>query len=187
MSLRVGLIAVLLLPLPAAADTTRDPDEFRVDSTWVNVDGAVFEVNARIVYPLDERVRSALESGATVHYDLQAVVEKQSRYWFDNTLVDVVLRRSLNWSALTQRYVLRDVKTGEQRVLDSLEEALEAAGQVENWPVVVETQLDPDATYRIRVRAGYRRGNLPSSLLTLMPWSDGWNRRTDWNAWILPR
>lgn len=186
MSLRLGLVALFLVPL-AAANTVRDANAFHVDSTWVNVRGAVFEVNARIVYPLDERVRSALESGATVHYDLQAVIEKQSRYWFDNTLVDVVLRRALNWDALTQRYVLKDVSTGTQAVLTSLEEALEAAGQVENWPVVVETQLDPDANYRIRVRAGYRRGNLPNSLRALMPWSDGWNRRTDWNAWILPR
>jgi hypothetical protein len=186
MSLRTGLIALFLLPL-AAADTAPGASEFHVDSTWVNVRGAVFEVNARIVYPLDERVRGALESGATVYYDLQAVIEKQSRYWFDTTLVDVILRRALNWNALTQRYVLRDTATGAQRVLNSLEEALEAAGQVEDWPVVVETQLDPDATYRIRVRAGYRRGNLPASLRALMPWSDDWHRRTDWNAWILPR
>jgi hypothetical protein len=187
MRLGMGLFALFALPLLAVADAARDPDEFRVDSTWVNVRGAVFEVNARIVYPLDERVRSALEAGATVHYDLQAVVEKQSRYWFDNTLVDVILRRALNWNALTQRYVLGDTASGKQRVLNSLEEALEAAGQIEDWPVVVETQLDPDATYRIRVRAGYRRGNLPASLRALMPWSDGWNRRTDWNTWILPR
>ena len=33
-----------------------------------------------------------------------------------------------------------------------------AAGVVSGWPVVVEPQLDPDATYEIRVRAGIRRG-----------------------------
>jgi hypothetical protein len=186
MRLHAGLFALLLLPL-AAAGSSRDPDEFQVDSTWVNVRGAVFEVNARVLYPQDERLRSALESGATVHFDLQAVVEKKSRYWFDNTMVDVTLRRALNWNALTQRFVLKDAGTGAQRDLDSLDQALEAAGQIENWPVIVETQLDPNATYRIRVRAGYRRGNVPASLRVLMPWSDGWSRRTDWNAWTLPR
>jgi hypothetical protein len=37
------------------------------------------------------------------------------------------------------------------------------------------------------VRAGFRRGRLPDALRALVFWSDGWNRRSKWNAWILPR
>lgn len=186
MKLRAGLLTLLWLPL-FAAPAAYGAGEIEVESAWVNVRGAVFEVNARALFPADERVREALDAGATIDFGLQAVVEKQNRYWLDTTLVDVIYRRALSWNGVAQRYVLKDVDSGQVRSFATLDEALEAAGEVVNWPVVVEPQLDPDATYGIRVRAGYRRGSVPAALRTLMPWSDGWSLRSGWYAWILPR
>jgi hypothetical protein len=101
--------------------------------------------------------------------------------------VDIILRRELSWNEVSQRYVLRDIDRGVQETYTALDEALIAAGVVTDWPVVVEPQLDPDATYAIRVRAGIRRGHLPGALRTLIFWSDGWNRSSDWYSWTLPR
>jgi hypothetical protein len=50
----------------------------------------------------------------------------------------------------------------------TLDQALEAAGIVEGWPVVVEPQLDPDSTYTISVRAGVRRGRMSDALRALI-------------------
>lgn len=182
-----GLLALLLLPLFVAAPAPARAAE-RIDvHAWVNVRGGVFEINARTAFPVDDTVRTALADGATINFDLQAVVEKQRRYWLNATLVDVILRRELTWNVVSQRFVLKDADGSDQQIFTELEDALVAAGLVENWPVVVEPQLDPDATYQIRVRAGYRRGRLPGSLGAVMFWSDGWNRRSGWNEWILPR
>ena len=100
--------------------------------------------------------------------------------------VDVSLHRELSWNALTQLYELKARDGGEVKSFATVQEALAAAGEVVDWPVVVEPQLDPDATYQIRVRAGYRRGS-PARLRALLPWIDGWNSRTEWHAWVLPR
>lgn len=179
-------LLVLLLPL-FAAQPARAAEGISVLTAYVNVRGGVFELNARTIFPLDDRVRTALADGATINFDLQAVVLKQRRYWLDQTLVDVILRRELLWHAVSQRYVLRDVDSGDQQSFVALDEALIAAGVVDDWPVVVEPQLDPDATYEISVRAGFRRGRLPNSLRALIFWDDGWNRRSRWYSWILPR
>ena len=180
-----GLLALLLLSLLATAPV--HAADFEVQSAYVNVRGGVFELNARTIFPLDNDVRVALTDGATIYFDLQAVVEKQRRYWFNATLVDVILRRELAWNAVSQRYVLKDPAQGEHQSFAALDEALIAAGKVEDWPIVVEPQLDPDANYRIRVRAGIRRGRLPDALRAVMFWSDSWNRQSRWNSWILPR
>lgn len=185
MNARSGLIALLLLPLLAAAAHAGE-QEFKVRAAWVNVRDAVFEVHARVQYPLDTRVQTALDAGAPVNFDLECMVVKQNRYWLDTTLVEVRLTRQLTWNALAQRYVLRERESSEQQSFATLEEALAAAGEVTGWPVVVEPQLDGDATYSIRVRAGYRRGS-PARLRGLLPWLDGWNRRTEWHSWVLPR
>jgi hypothetical protein len=181
-----SLLALLLVSL-LATRPAHAAAPIEVQSAYVNVRGGVFELNARTIFPLNDDVRTALSDGATVNFDLQAVVDRQRRYWLDATLVDVVFRRELTWNAVSQRYILKDVDRGEQQSFVALDEALVAAGVVSAWPVVVEPQLDPDATYEIRVRAGFRRGRLPDALRSLIWWSDGWNRSSKWYAWILPR
>ncbi len=158
-----------------------------VRTAYVNVRGGVFELNARATYPLNDDIRMALADGVTINIELQVQVHRKRRFWFDSTLVDVTLRRDLSWHAVSERYILRETGSGEQQVYMTLDQALEAAGAVENWPVVVEPQLDPDSTYTISVRAGVRRGRLSDALRTLIFWSDSWNRSSEWYTWTLPR
>jgi hypothetical protein len=136
---------------------------------------------------LNDDIRTALTDGVTVNIELQTIVDRQRRFWFDATLVDVTLRRELSWHAVSERYILREAGTGSQQVYMTLDQALVAAGEIDDWPVVVEPQLDPDSTYTISVRAGLRRGRMSEALRTLIFWSDSWNRSSEWYTWTLPR
>jgi hypothetical protein len=147
----------------------------------------VFELNVRTEYPVNEEIRSALTDGVTLHFDLEARVERSRRLWLDATVVEVALRRELSWHAVRERYVVRDAMHGEQEFHVSLEQALESIGTVSGYPVVTEPQLDADAPYQISVRASMRRGSMPDALRTLIWWSDSWHRSTDWYSWSLPR
>jgi Domain of unknown function (DUF4390) len=162
-------------------------DRLAVQTAYVNVRGGVFELNARAIYPLNDDIRTALADGVTINIELQTQVHRQRRLWFDSTLVDVTLRRELSWHAVSERYILRETGSGEQQVYTTLDLALMAAGEVENWPVVVEPQLDPGSTYTISVRAGVRRGRMSEALRALIFWSDSWNRSSEWYTWTLPR
>jgi len=179
---RLALLAWLCVAAVAAP-----AQNIVVQSAFVNVQGGVFDINARVIFPLNDDVRRALSEGATVSLELRAVVDRQRRYWFDAELVDVSLERELSWNAVSQRYILRDAGSAEQQSFTALDQALSAAGQVRSWPVVVESQLDPQSTYAIRVRASIRRGRLPDALRTVLFWSDGWNLGSEWYSWILPR
>jgi len=182
-SLRAAFIA-LLLPLCAAA-SVQGADRPVVDAAWVNVTDTTLEVNARVVFPQDERMSAALAEGATVHLDLQVGVARKSRYWFDADLVETTLRRALSFNPLTLRFELKE--DAGLRSFDSLQEALDAAGMVDAWPVALREPLDAEGVYRVRVRATTRRGNLASSLKALLPWSDGGIRHSEWSTWTLPR
>ncbi|HMA11628.1 MAG TPA: DUF4390 domain-containing protein [Steroidobacteraceae bacterium] len=179
---RLVLLAGLCLMASAAL-----AQNIAVQSAFVNVQGGVFDLNARVIFPLNDDVRTALSDGATVSLELRAVVDRRRRYWFDAEVIDVTLLRELSWNAVSQRYILREEGSTEQQSFTALDQALSAAGQVRAWPVVVEPQLDPNAIYSIRVRASIRRGRLPDTLRTLMFWSDGWNVGSEWYSWILPR
>jgi uncharacterized protein DUF4390 len=156
-----------------------------VRSAYVNIDKGVFLLHARVDYPVTPAIRNALRDGVTLAFDLDARVDRARRYWFSANIVDLTLRRELSYHAVSDRYVVREVRSGDQDTFATLEEALDYLGKVNAWPILVEPQLD-GGNYTISVRAGVRRGSLPASLRTLLFWSDDWARQSEWYTWSLP-
>jgi hypothetical protein len=156
-----------------------------VHSAYVNVDRGVFLLHARVEYPVSPGIRSALRDGVTLAFDLETRVDRRRRFWFDATVVELTLRRELTYHAVSDRYVVRDVHSGEQETFPTLEEALTDLGKVDAWPILVEPQLS-GGSYVISVRAGVRRGRLPASLRALLFWTDDWHRVSEWYSWALP-
>jgi Domain of unknown function (DUF4390) len=156
-----------------------------VRSAYVNIDKGVFLLHARIEYPVSPAIRDALRDGVTLTFDLDTRVERERRLWFNATIVDLTLRRELMYHAVSDRYVVREVKTGKQDNFPTLEEALTFLGRVDSWPILVEPQLN-GGSYLISVRAGVRRGHLPTSLRALFFWTGDFRRVSEWYSWSLP-
>jgi hypothetical protein len=156
-----------------------------VRSAYVNIDHGVFLLHARVEYPQGPAIRDALRDGITLDFDLDVRIDRERRLWFNANIVDLTLHRELSYHAVSDRYVVRDVRSGDQDTFATLDEALEYLGRVDAWPVLVEPQLG-SGNYTISVRAGVRRGSLPSSLRTLLFWTDEWARQSEWYTWSLP-
>ena len=156
-----------------------------VRSAYVNVDEGVFLLHARVQYPVNPVIRDALRDGITLTFDLDTRIDRERRFWFDAGVVELALRRELSYHAVTGRYLVRDTRSGNQESYATLEEAVESLGRVEGWPILVEPQIQ-EGSYRISVRAAVRRGRMPSSLRTLMFWTDDWHRESEWYTWSLP-
>ena len=155
-----------------------------VRSAYVDIDKGVFLLHARVEYPISPGIREALRDGVTLTFDLDTRVERERRFWFNAAIVNLTLRRELAYHAVSDRYVVRDVRSGETESFPTLEEALAYLGKVDGWPIVVEPQLD-GGSYLVSVRAGVRRGNLPSSLRVLLFWTNDWHRESEWYSWSL--
>jgi hypothetical protein len=156
-----------------------------VRSAYVNIDKGVFLLHARVEYPESTAIRDALRDGITLTFDLDARVERDRHLWFNAGIVDLTLRRELTYHAVSDRYVVRDTKSGDQSTFATLDDALEYLGKVDAWPIIVEPQLD-GGNYTISVRAGVRRGNLPSAMRAFLFWTDDWARVSEWYTWTLP-
>jgi len=156
-----------------------------VRSAYVNVDKGVYLLHARVEYPLNPTIRDALRDGVTLTFDLDTRIERERHLWFNATVVDLTLRRELSYHAVTNRFLVRDARSGNQDSFATLEEAIESLGTVDGWPILVEPQLG-SSNYWVSVRAGVRRGRLPNSLRALMFWTDDWHRESEWYTWSLP-
>ena len=180
--------AVLILLLSAwVVDAYGDALDgvLEVRSAYVNIDNGVFLLHARVEYPITPAIRAALRDGVTLTFELDTRVERERRLWFNASVVDLTLRRELMYHAVSDRYVVRDVKTGQQENFPSLDEAMTYLGRIDGWPILVEPQLN-GGSYLISVRAGVRRGRLPASLRALFFWTDDFRRVSEWYSWSLP-
>ena len=182
----MGLAATLLVALWSTLALADALDGvLQVSSAYVNFEGGVIQLYARVQYPLNPAIRKALQDGVTLTFDLEARVDRVRHMWFDSNIVDLTLQRELAYHVVTDQFVVRDVRSGDEKSFDTLKEALAYLGKVDNWPVLVEPQLD-GGHYMISVRAGVRRGKLPASLRALLFWTDDWQRVSKWYSWSLP-
>jgi len=179
------LIAITLAACIPDAHADALDGVLEIHSAYVSVEGGVFLLHARIEYPVSPAIRDALHDGVTLTVDLETRIERERRFWFNSGVLDLMLRRELDYHAVSDRYLVRDVRGGTQKSFATLEEALADLGAVDGWPIMVEPQLST-GNYRISVRAGVRRGRLPTSLRALMFWTDDWHRVSEWYTWSLP-
>ena len=180
-----GLFLLVLSAWSAAAWADALDGVLEVRSAYVNIDHGVFLLHARVEYPVNPAVRAALRDGVTLTFELDTRVERERHLWFNAGIVDLTLRRELMYHAVTDRYVVRETRTGEQENFPTLEDALTYLGKVDAWPILVEPQLN-GGNYLISVRAGVRRGRLPASLRALFFWTDDFRRVSEWYSWSLP-
>ena len=161
-----------------------------VRSAYMALENGVYQLFARVDYPVNEDIRAALKDGLTLTFDLDVIVARERRFWVDDDLANYTLHRELVYHAVSDRYLTRDIDpraSMQQHSYATLEEALEALGTVDAWPVLVASQLAANREYRVSLRAGVRRGRLPDTLRVLLFWTDDWHRESEWFSWSLQR
>ena len=182
------LFAVLALSggVLARADDALD-GELEIRSAYAVPSHGVIMLSAHVVYPRSDRLSASLKDGVTLSFDLECVVSRHRRLWFDAAAVDLLRHRELTYHVVTDRYLLRDVDASTQESFPTLDAALASVGAVEEWPIAVDSQLRSDEQWQIGLRAGVRRGHMPDALRALMFWSDAWHRTSEWYTWTLVR
>jgi hypothetical protein len=186
-TIRPGVTLLLLISMVAAPyGHAAGPlaGELEIRSAFVVVDHGVLQLSAHIQYPVNDRIRTALQEGVTVAFDLDVTMSRHRRLWFNATELELTLRRELTYHAVTDRYLVRDENSVEQESFPTLEAALDKLGHVEDLPIIVQSQLHDDGPWEVAVRAGMRRGRMPDALRGLLFWTDDWRRTSDWYTWI---
>jgi hypothetical protein len=187
-TIRLGVTLLLLVSMvagPYAHAAGPLAGDLEIRSAFVVVDKGVLQLSAHIQYPVNDRIRTALQEGVTLAFDLDVTISRHRRLWINATELEMTLRRDLTYHAVTDRYLVRDEKDVEQESFTTLEAALDKLGHVEDLPIIVQSQLHDDGPWEVAVRAGMRRGRMPDALRALLFWTDDWHRTSDWYTWML--
>ncbi len=132
---------------------------------------------------LTSEMIEGLHSGIPVQFSFFVELEKVKPNWPDAELTSIEFSHSLSYDTLKQLYT---VETGElsqkTHTVKTLEEALTLINEINGLKIVRLNELEPDQTYRLRVKADLYKKTLPLSLHSVIPFVSWWDLKTDWHS-----
>jgi Domain of unknown function (DUF4390) len=178
--LALACLSVCAGPVQAADHSRR----FEVRSGYLELADGVWYLNARLVLGLSNRARRAIDDGVPVTLSLVAEISRPRRMLPDETVASVEQRWTLQYHALSQRYLVTNENSGQQDSHATLAQVLDGLSIVRRLPIVDETLLRKGRRYDVSLQATVDIGGLPDTLKALMFWRD-WSRQTDWYSWTV--
>lgn len=185
----IALLAALLLPLSLSqAQTKRDrAGYFDVRSASSTLNNGVHQLEARLQLVLSADALDALNSGVPLRIELIFELIRIRRFLPDDGAAALNLQYELEYRPLSQRYIVRNLNSGDQDSFATLYSALNNLGRIQDLPVIDDSLLEPGADYRARLRALLSTRQYPAPLRILFFWRSEWQLKSDWFEWRLER
>jgi hypothetical protein len=185
--LRRGAILLLCFLATSTLSPAFAESQAVVRSASLTLDAAqdVYELNAKVDITLPEEARKGIEAGLTLRFVYEIALSRVRGYWPDATVADLEQTYELSYHALSQRYLLRNLNTGEQQDFGSLQAALEQLGDVRGLPVIDADLVKGDSRYEVYLRAVIDLSTTPAALQWLLFWTDDWSATSEWFKWPL--
>lgn len=182
---RIGVALALLALLPAAQSADSELGHFEVRSVYAEHREGVYFLNGRVSYRLGSAAREALHSGVPLNFQLEIELNRKRRWMPDSGVALLLQVSQLEFHALTQRYLVRNLNSGEQASFSTLADALEEIGQIRQLPLIDESLLEADKPYEVMIRSVLELRDLPAALRWIAFWWGDLRTESDWYSWPL--
>lgn len=160
-------------------------DRFEVRTAYVVPAQGVYLLNAHLHFVMPEGARQAVRDGVTLTLEVELQLIRPRSWWLDDTVATLIQRYEVAYHALSERYLLRNLNSGEQMSHSTLDAALESLSTIRDLPVLDESLIHPKEEYELRLRGTLDVRTLPETLRLVLFWVDNWRQRSEWYLWPL--
>ena len=174
---------MLLMILSGVAAAQERPGRFEVRSASSSLRDGVHFLEARVEYRLSSEAREALDAGVPLTIELEMLVIRHRRIWPDVEVATLRQGYRLEYHALSQRYIVRNLNSGEQSTFATLFSALNFLGRINQLPLIDAALLEPGNRYDGRMRALLSKEDIPGPLQLIAFWRRGWSLESEWFRW----
>ena len=181
------LIALAAVGTGLAQDDIEREGYFEVRSAATELVDDVHTLNARLQLVLSSEALAALSSGVPLTIELQIEIIRVRRWYLDEGEAQLAVRYELEYRPLSQRYIVRNLNSGEQRSFGTLASALRGLGTIDRMPVIDASLLKADRDYTISMRSTLDIKSLrgPLRLLASLLRFNDWRLASKWHTWAL--
>ncbi len=158
---------------------------FDIRAASMELNDVFYELDARLQLILSGEVLEALTSAVplTIEYDVEVI--KVRRFLPDDSIASLTFVYELEYRPLSQRYIVRNLNSGNQDSFSTLYSALNNLGRIQSLPVIDATVLDINSKYRVRLRSRLSARQYPAALRLIFFWRSQWNLESEWYEWML--
>jgi len=184
------LLALFFASSGMAQDEAEEEDRegyFEIRSAETQLVEGVHSLDARMQLVLSSEALRALSSGFTLTIELQVDLIRVRRWYLDDVEAELEVRYELEYHPLSQRYIVRNLNSGEQDSFATLYSALNNLGRVEDLPLIDDALLQEDSNYRARARAVLQTRQYSAPIRMLFFWRGQWQLESEWFEWKLER
>ena len=179
-----ALLAASLLALAWPALVLAQ-SRFEIRSAYVELRDGVYLLNAKLDFELPRRAREAIADGLPLTLELEIIVDRSRRLWPDETVATLEQHYELGFHALSQRYLVRNLNSGEQTSYPTLDAALDSLSVVDRLPILDRSLVDPQLRYEVNLRAMLNVRTMPDAMRFLLFWVDSFKQTSEWYTWPL--
>lgn len=130
---------------------------------------------------LTKEMVDGLHSGIPITFSFFVELQRDQQNWVDEELAVFSFSHNLNFDTLKNMYLVETEEINNQkRSTATLEEASKILNEINGLKIVELSRLQPESTYRIKVKADLYKKTLPMSLHNIIPFVSWWDLSTDW-------
>jgi hypothetical protein len=173
------LILVLFAPHLAAREQ-QQPDIKDIIITTSETHLILF---ATVAHGFTREMIKGIQNGLPITFNFHLELDKVRSGWFDATLVETTLTHTLKYDAVRQEYsVVFSEKKGKISKTRSIDQAKQLMAEINGYPLIATSELEPDAPYALRIKATLEETTLPLGMHYVLPFTSLWNFETDWRT-----
>lgn len=176
----VRAVVLVAVCLAAAAQALQ---RFEIRSAYIEPAEGVYELNATLVFDLPEGARAAVRDGVPLSLDLDIVLRRSRKFWLDETIATLGQHYELVHHALSERYLVRNLNSGEQTSFATLDAALDSLRVLNGLPILDQALVLKDTRHEISLRAHLDIRTMPDALRLIVFWANDWRQDTEWYTW----
>jgi len=128
-----------------------------------------------------KELEQALHSGIPMQFTFFIELFKTRKNWPDEELIEMEFKHTLRYDTLKENYQLeREEQKNRKTTYKSFAQANQMMNDINGLKVIQLTDLTPDSSYELRIKAELFKKTLPMNLHTVIPFISMWNLETDW-------
>ncbi len=176
----VLLLWALFLPLSATGKTEQAVTIKELTATTSATHLITF---ATLENSFSEEMIDTLHSGIPLRFSFFIELHKISENRPDEQISTINFQHVMSFDTLKESYrVTLEEANNKVLTFRSLQEAQKVINEVNGVRVIELSQLPPDNSYRLQIRAELYQKTLPLGLQSLAPFLSWWDTHTDWHT-----
>ncbi len=165
-------------PFPAAVHASPSPELKDIIVTTSTSDLLLF---ASVQNSFTREMITGAQNGIPITFTYKIGLVKIQENWFNKSLVDLELTHTLTYDSLKQKYLVqRSSHLNKVISTRSLDEAKQLMVELNGIRLLPLSKLQPDAPYRLRIKAILEKTTLPFGMHYILPFTSLWDFETDW-------